>query len=98
MKYEEDLCEICNLEKEKCIYNNPVVKVVKSSEEDTWIVALHRHSALPLTSEIKCLKNAVKKIFHQDAQIDKFPRTSYNLLGSYTHIHWIVKGKPRFRA
>ena len=92
MKYEESICTICSLEKERCVYNNPNVKVIKSSEEDIWIVALHRHTILPMTGEIKCLKNAVKKIFPTGVEIDKFPA------GQSKHMHWIVKGIPRFKA
>jgi hypothetical protein len=91
MKCEDQKCNICEINIETCIYNNPIVKVIKdpsSIKPNMWIAAPHRHTSLPIIGEIKCLKHAIKKLFPSSTKIDRYQKDPY------THFHWIIEGKP----
>ena len=92
MKYEEKKCTICETRKVLCIYETPVVRIIKLPKEDHWIVALRRHTSLPLKGEIKCIKYAVKKIFPKNAKVERHQQEPFG------HFHWIVEGEPINRA
>ena len=88
MKYEDKKCILCKTKDVLCIYETPIIKIIKFPRDDHWIVALHRHTSLPFTGEIKCIKHAVKKFFQKNAEIERHQQEPFG------HFHWIVKGKP----